>query len=149
MKVFSSFSPRRSGFAPGSVHMNFVVDKVALGQVLFRVLRFSPVNVIPPLLHIHSYIIRGMNKGHFKTTTPNQIFKLQVRIFFVTQTGSWAHSASYPMGAGAISPGGKAVGAWNWPTTSIHSSLHEIGCFKATAKSYIVVLCCDTEWARR
>jgi hypothetical protein len=30
-----------------------VVDKVALGQVFVRVLRFFPANIIPPLLHIH------------------------------------------------------------------------------------------------
>jgi hypothetical protein len=28
----------------------FAVDKVALGQVSLRVLRFSPVNIIPPSL---------------------------------------------------------------------------------------------------
>jgi hypothetical protein len=44
-------SSRRSGFEPGSVHVGFVMDKVALGQVFPRVLRFSPVNFIPPLLH--------------------------------------------------------------------------------------------------
>jgi hypothetical protein len=31
--------------------VGFVVDKVALGQVSPRVLRFSPVNFIPPVLH--------------------------------------------------------------------------------------------------
>jgi hypothetical protein len=31
----------------------FAVDKLALGQVLLRVLRFSPADIIPPLLHIH------------------------------------------------------------------------------------------------
>jgi hypothetical protein len=31
--------------------VGFVVDKVALGQVFPRVLRFSPVNFIPPVLH--------------------------------------------------------------------------------------------------
>jgi hypothetical protein len=36
---------------PGPVHVGFVVDKVALGQVFPRVLRFSPVNFISPLLH--------------------------------------------------------------------------------------------------
>jgi hypothetical protein len=36
---------------PESVHVGFVVDKVALGQVFPRVLRFSPVNLIPPMLH--------------------------------------------------------------------------------------------------
>jgi hypothetical protein len=35
---------------PGQVHVGFVPDKVALGQVFPRVLRFSPVNFIP-LLH--------------------------------------------------------------------------------------------------
>jgi hypothetical protein len=39
------------GSIPGSVHVGFVVDKVALGQVFPRVLRFSPVNFIPPVLH--------------------------------------------------------------------------------------------------
>jgi hypothetical protein len=29
------------------------VDKVALGQVFLRVLRFSPASIIPPLLRIH------------------------------------------------------------------------------------------------
>jgi hypothetical protein len=28
--------------------VGFVVDKVALGQAFLRVLRFSPVNIIPP-----------------------------------------------------------------------------------------------------
>jgi hypothetical protein len=31
--------------------VGFVVDKVALGQVFPRVLRFFPVNFIPPVLH--------------------------------------------------------------------------------------------------
>jgi hypothetical protein len=38
-------------FDPWSVHVAFVVDKVALGQVFPRVLRFSPVNFIPLVLH--------------------------------------------------------------------------------------------------
>jgi branched-subunit amino acid transport protein len=35
-----------AGFVPGSIHVEFLVDKVALGQVFLRVLRFSPVNII-------------------------------------------------------------------------------------------------------
>jgi hypothetical protein len=31
--------------------VGFVVEKVALGQVFPRVLWFSPVNFIPPVLH--------------------------------------------------------------------------------------------------
>jgi hypothetical protein len=47
----AGLSPWRPGFDPGSVHVGIVVDKVALGQVFPRVLRFSPVNFIPPVLH--------------------------------------------------------------------------------------------------
>jgi hypothetical protein len=46
LRSFAGLSPRR----PGSIHAGFVVDKVALGQVFLRVLRFSPVSVIPPSL---------------------------------------------------------------------------------------------------
>jgi hypothetical protein len=33
------------GFAPGSVHVGFEVDKVALGQVFLSFFLFSPVNI--------------------------------------------------------------------------------------------------------
>jgi hypothetical protein len=33
-----------------SLNVGFVVDKVVLGQVFLRVLRLSPVNIIPPWL---------------------------------------------------------------------------------------------------
>jgi hypothetical protein len=49
------------GYVPGSVHVGFVVDKVALGQIFLRVLP-PPLSIIPPWLCI-SYIIRGMNNG--------------------------------------------------------------------------------------
>jgi hypothetical protein len=50
-RLVAGLSPRRHGFDPGSVHVGFVVDNVALGQVSPRVLRFSPVNFIPPVLN--------------------------------------------------------------------------------------------------
>jgi hypothetical protein len=50
-RLVAGLSPRRPGFDPGSVHVGFVVDKVALGQGFPRVVRFSSVNVIPPVLH--------------------------------------------------------------------------------------------------
>jgi hypothetical protein len=50
-RLVSGLPPRRPGFDPGSVHVGFVVDKVALVQVFPRVLRFSPVSFIPPLLY--------------------------------------------------------------------------------------------------
>ena len=45
--------PRRARFDPRSVRVRFVVSKVALGQVFLRVLSFSLVSVIPPLLQTH------------------------------------------------------------------------------------------------
>ena len=47
----------RSGFNHRPVHMGFMVDKVALGQVFLRVLWFFPVCTIPPMLHIHILFI--------------------------------------------------------------------------------------------
>jgi hypothetical protein len=43
--LVASRLPRRPGFAPGSIHVGFLVDKVALGQVFLLVLRFSPVSI--------------------------------------------------------------------------------------------------------
>jgi hypothetical protein len=39
---------RRPVFVPGSLHMEFVMDEVALRKVFLRVLLFSPVNIISP-----------------------------------------------------------------------------------------------------
>jgi hypothetical protein len=50
-RLVAGLLPQMSGFDPGSVHVGFMVDKVALGQVFPRVFRFSPVNFIPPVLH--------------------------------------------------------------------------------------------------
>jgi hypothetical protein len=41
-----------AGFAPESIHVGFVVDRVVLGQVFLRVLRISPVSIIPPSLQL-------------------------------------------------------------------------------------------------
>jgi hypothetical protein len=58
-----NFSLRRHEFAPRSVHMGFMVNNLALGQVFFQVLWISPVNIIPPWLHIHLCIIWGIDSG--------------------------------------------------------------------------------------
>jgi hypothetical protein len=50
-RLVAGLPPRRHGFDSGPVHVGFVVDKVALGQVFPRVFRFSPVNFTPPVLH--------------------------------------------------------------------------------------------------
>jgi hypothetical protein len=41
-------TPRRSRFDPAPVHVGFIVDKVAEGQVLLQVLRLSHATIIPP-----------------------------------------------------------------------------------------------------
>jgi hypothetical protein len=50
-RLVAGLQPRRSEFDPGSVHVGFVVDKLTLWQVLPRVLWFSPVSFVPPVLH--------------------------------------------------------------------------------------------------
>jgi hypothetical protein len=40
-RLAAGLPPRRPGFDPRSVHVGFVADKVALGQVFSRILRFS------------------------------------------------------------------------------------------------------------
>jgi hypothetical protein len=59
-------------FTARSVHMGFVLDKVALGQVFLPVLRFSLVSIIPPMLHIYSCrpIIWGVDNGPVSTPVP-------------------------------------------------------------------------------
>jgi hypothetical protein len=51
------------GFAPREVKVGLAVYKVAPGQVFSEVLRFSPVSIIPPLLHINWRVICGMDNG--------------------------------------------------------------------------------------
>jgi hypothetical protein len=51
-KLFAGLSQRRPPFFPGSVHVEFVVEKVAPEQVLLRVRLFSPANVIPQCFYI-------------------------------------------------------------------------------------------------
>ena len=50
-RLLAGLPLQRPGFNPGLVHVGFVVEEMALGQVFPRVLRFSLVNFIPPLLH--------------------------------------------------------------------------------------------------
>jgi len=50
---FKITQTRRTALYPRPVHVRFVVHKVALGQVCLPVLLFSPVSIIPPVLHTH------------------------------------------------------------------------------------------------
>jgi hypothetical protein len=59
--LIAGLSPRRSRFAPGSIHVGFVVEKVALGQGFLRVLRFSPVNILfHSAVALQTHIMWGM-----------------------------------------------------------------------------------------
>ena len=53
--VVANLSLQRRGFNPRPVHVGFVVDRVAVGQFSLGLLLFSPVSIIPPLLHTHSF----------------------------------------------------------------------------------------------
>jgi hypothetical protein len=46
VQVVINLSTWRPGFVPGSPHVGFLVDEVAMGQVFLRILWFSPI--IPP-----------------------------------------------------------------------------------------------------
>lgn len=45
----------------------FVKEKLALSQVYLWVLRYFPINIIPSLLHMHSYIIWGWTNSPLET----------------------------------------------------------------------------------
>jgi hypothetical protein len=49
---------KRQVFAPDSVHVEIFVDKLALGQHSLRVIRFSPVSIIPPLVSMLIYYLK-------------------------------------------------------------------------------------------
>jgi len=53
--LFGGLSPRQTGFKSSTVHVGFVVGSFALAHVL-RILRFTPVTVIPPMLTLHSFV---------------------------------------------------------------------------------------------
>ena len=61
--VSLGLSPRRSGFDPGSVHVRLVVEDVALEQNFLRVLRFSPVSIIPNMVHTHLCLQQILPEG--------------------------------------------------------------------------------------
>jgi len=58
-------------FDPKSVHMGFVVDKVALGQVLFHMPLFYPVSILSPVLCIHSSVADAIKISHLTLSLIN------------------------------------------------------------------------------
>jgi hypothetical protein len=70
---YRRLSPRGPEFDPSAVHMRCVVDKVALGQISLPVLPFSPVSIVPPVLHTHirlnGTLIRRLSGRSLRTFT--------------------------------------------------------------------------------
>ena len=54
-RLLADLSPRKPGSVLTPVRVGIVVGKVALGQVFLRVLGYSPVVIILPMLHAHSF----------------------------------------------------------------------------------------------
>jgi hypothetical protein len=55
-RLVASLTQIRQGLEPKPFYVGFVMDKVALVQVIFRSLRSSPVSSLPPVLHTYSFI---------------------------------------------------------------------------------------------
>jgi hypothetical protein len=66
---------QRLGFDPSSIHVRFfLIEERALGQVFLRVLRFSPVSIIPPVPYIHldlhlASMTNGRSRGTFQKSS--------------------------------------------------------------------------------
>jgi hypothetical protein len=73
-RLVAGLSPWSAGFQPGSVHVGFVVGKLALRQVFLRVLGFSPVNCIPPVLH---YMERRKKTNHLHHRVAQEASRLR------------------------------------------------------------------------
>jgi hypothetical protein len=65
-KTYSHMFPTRGpGFDPGSGHVGFVVDKVALGQVFSKYFGFPCQSSLHQLLHNHPHLSSGAGTiGH-------------------------------------------------------------------------------------
>jgi hypothetical protein len=64
-QLVAGLSLQRQEFVPSSVHVAFVVERVALGQVFLKVLQFYPINIIPPWLYILIYQLRDEQHPHW------------------------------------------------------------------------------------
>jgi len=53
--LVANLSRQRRGFDARPVRVGFVVDRVAVGQFSLGLLQFSPVSIIPPMLHTHMH----------------------------------------------------------------------------------------------
>ena len=55
LETLCSLSPTRRGFNPRPVHVIFMVDEVALGQIFPRIRRICHVSIIPRMFRVYSF----------------------------------------------------------------------------------------------
>jgi hypothetical protein len=75
-RVMAQVVSRRPLIAPVSVHVEFVVDKVSLGQDFLRVRQLSPVYIISPWFSMLAYHLGINNRpvgGHSSETSSHPI----------------------------------------------------------------------------
>jgi len=75
--VAADLTPHRRGLDPRADHMGFVADRVTLGGVFLRALRFSIVNIMPPcsiLTQSQKFILSFKNTLKKDTDGLNSLF---------------------------------------------------------------------------
>jgi hypothetical protein len=92
-RLDAGLSPWNPGLAPRSIHVGFVVDKVAVGEGLLRVILFFPVNIIPPSFSILiDYIVLGMNNTYVKWQQFRDVVLPHQKS--IKHDSSWCHQMS-------------------------------------------------------
>jgi len=78
----AGMSLQMPGFYPRSIHVSFVVERVALGQFVGQILWFSPVIFIPQMLHthLHADLTRRTNGHSIRTFQKAMLSKILGRI---------------------------------------------------------------------
>ena len=59
-RLVTILSPRKTWFDPRPVHVEFVVDKVALAPVYLRLLPLHTLRIVPSVLHTHLHHDSGL-----------------------------------------------------------------------------------------
>ena len=73
----AGLSPWKSEFNPRPGQLGFVVDKVALGQVLLWVIRFTLVNIIPPNA-LYSFIPSFIHSFSHSLTSKRRLYNCSI-----------------------------------------------------------------------
>jgi hypothetical protein len=60
--LVAGLSPRMPGLDLSSVHVRFVVDKLALVQFFSEYFGLSPVSIIPAMFHTHLHLLAALTR---------------------------------------------------------------------------------------